>query len=86
MFKKNYRKLERNRIMTWTLMWLNWSVAIINATLQLLDIYRFEKKFSFSLPTSLEFLYTRLVKKDINLSYTLLCCISSPKFLGSTMN
>ena len=22
------------------LMWLNWSVAIINATLQLLDIYR----------------------------------------------
>ena len=23
-------------------MWLNWSVATINATLQLLDIYRFE--------------------------------------------
>ena len=46
----------------------------------------FEKKFSFSLPTSLEFLYTRLVKKDINLSYTLLCCIISPKFLGSTLN
>ena len=40
-FKKNYRKLERNRIITWTRMWLNWSVAIINATLQLLDIYRY---------------------------------------------
>ena len=37
-FKKNYRKLERNRITTWTLMWLNWSVGIINTTLQLLDI------------------------------------------------
>ena len=28
-------------IMTWMLMWLNKSVATINATLQLLDIYRF---------------------------------------------
>ena len=27
--------------MTWALMWLNRSVATINATLQLLDIYRF---------------------------------------------
>ena len=26
--------------MTWTLMWLNWSVAKINATLQFLDIYK----------------------------------------------
>ena len=25
----------------WTLTWLNWSVATINATLQLLDIYRY---------------------------------------------
>ena len=29
-------------VMRWTMMWLNWSVATINATLQLLDIYRFE--------------------------------------------
>ena len=27
--------------MTWMLMWLNKSVVTINATLQLLDIYRF---------------------------------------------
>ena len=40
--KKNYiRKLERKRIMTWTLIWLNWSVATINATFQLLDIYKY---------------------------------------------
>ena len=38
--KKNYRKIKRNRIMIWALMWLNRSVATINATLQLLDIYR----------------------------------------------
>ena len=53
----------------------------------LVEFYKtFEKKLSFSLPTSLEFLYTRLVKKDINLSYTLLCCIISPKCLGSATN
>ena len=38
--KKNYRKIKRNRIMIWALMWLNRSVATINATFQLLDIYR----------------------------------------------
>ena len=27
--KKIREKLEKNRIMTWTLMWLNWSVATI---------------------------------------------------------
>ena len=31
-------KLERKMIMRWTLTWLNWSVAIIKAMLQLLDI------------------------------------------------
>ena len=42
MLKKIIGKLEKKKfIMTWILMWLNWSVAIINATLQLLDIYRF---------------------------------------------
>ena len=40
--KKNYRKIKRNKIMTWALIWLNRSVATINATLQLLDIYRLE--------------------------------------------
>ena len=34
-------KLEgKKRIMMCTLMWLNWSVVIINVTLQPLDIYR----------------------------------------------
>ena len=40
MLKKIIGKLERKKIMTWALIWLNWSVATINATLQLLDIYR----------------------------------------------
>ena len=39
MLKTIIRKLKRKKIMTWTLMCLNWSVVIINATLQLLDIY-----------------------------------------------
>ena len=26
-------------LMTWMLMWLNWSIATINTTLQILDIY-----------------------------------------------
>ena len=46
----NLRKLILNcrinagkrMIMTWQLMWLNLSVATLNATLQLLVIYRFE--------------------------------------------
>ena len=40
MFKK-IGKLERKKIMTWILMWLNWSVVTLNTTLQLLDIYRY---------------------------------------------
>ena len=46
--KKNYRKIKRNKIMTWALMWLNRSVATINATLQLLDIYRLDKIISIT--------------------------------------
>ena len=38
--KKNYRKIGKKMIMRWMMMWLNWSVATINAMLQLLDIYR----------------------------------------------
>ena len=34
-------------IMTWSLMWLNRSVATLNATLQLLDIYKFVKNDCF---------------------------------------
>ena len=41
MFKKIIGRLERKMILMWILMWLNWSVAIINAMLQLLDIYRY---------------------------------------------
>ena len=39
MLKKIIGKLKRKMIMSWTLMWLNWSGTIINATLRLLDIY-----------------------------------------------
>ena len=38
----NCRTNSRKRmVMTWQLMWLNLSVATLNATLQLLVIYRF---------------------------------------------
>ena len=40
MLKKIIRKLERKMILMWTLMWLNWSVIIINVMFQFLDIYR----------------------------------------------
>ena len=38
--KNNYKKMERKKIMTWTLTWLNVSAAALNATFQLLVIYR----------------------------------------------
>ena len=37
--QKNYRKIRKKMIMTWMLMWLNWSAVIINVMFQLLDIY-----------------------------------------------
>ena len=46
MLKTIIGKLERKKIMTWMLMWIIWSVATINDTLQLLDIYRFVQKIS----------------------------------------
>ena len=39
MLKTIIGKLERKKIMIQRLMWLNWSKATINATLQFLDIY-----------------------------------------------
>ena len=39
MLKTIIGKLERKKIMAWTLMWLNWSVATINVILQLIYIY-----------------------------------------------
>ena len=41
------RKKKKNKKMTWTMMWLNRSVATLIATLQLLDIYRL-KAFNIS--------------------------------------
>ena len=38
MLKTIIGKLERIKIMTWMLMWLDRSVVTINATFQLLDI------------------------------------------------
>ena len=40
MFKKIIGRLERKMILMWILMWLNQSATTINATLQLLNIYR----------------------------------------------
>ena len=39
-----FRKLRKKKV-TWSMMWLNWSVAIINAMLQLLNIYRYRYRF-----------------------------------------
>ena len=44
MLKTIIEKLERKKIMTWMLMWLNWSVATINAMLQF--IYTVVTRFS----------------------------------------
>ena len=38
MLKTIIRKLKSKKIMTWTLMWFIWSVAIINVALQVLDV------------------------------------------------
>ena len=38
--KNNYKKMERKKIMMWTLTCLDVSAAILNATFQLLVIYR----------------------------------------------
>ena len=38
--KNNYKKMERKKIMTWTLTWLNVSAATLNITFQFLVIYR----------------------------------------------
>ena len=46
MLKTIIGRLKRKKIMTWILMWLNWSVAEINAMLKLLDLYRFVQKIS----------------------------------------
>ena len=42
--KNNYKKMERKKIMTWMLTWLNMSAAALNTTFQVLVIYRLEKK------------------------------------------
>ena len=43
---KSKNKKERKKMNDdMALMWLNWSVATINATLQLLDIYRFYSNY-----------------------------------------
>ena len=44
MLKTIIEKLERKKIMTWMLMWLNWRVATINAMLQF--IYTVVTRFS----------------------------------------
>ena len=36
--------MERKKIMTWMLTWLNVSAAALNATLQLLVIYRYRSE------------------------------------------
>ena len=47
MLKTIIGELERIKIMIWTMMWLNESIATINAMFQLLDIYRFVAKICF---------------------------------------
>ena len=38
-----FKKLmKKKKTATWLMMWLNWSVATINTTFQLLDIYKYK--------------------------------------------
>ena len=46
--KNNYKKMERKKIMTWTMTWLNVSAAALNATFQLLVIYRFKNGYNLT--------------------------------------
>ena len=48
--KNSYKKMERKKIMTWMLTWLNVSVVALNATFQFLVIYRFWSDFNFLMP------------------------------------
>ena len=41
--------MERKKIMTWMLTWLNVSAAALNATFQLLVIYRLANYYNISL-------------------------------------
>ena len=59
--------MERKKIMTWTLTWLNVSASVLNATLQFLVIYRFVRKFSTRAWPVIEFDY--IVRKSISESY-----------------
>ena len=44
MFKNIYKKNWKQKMMMWLLMWLNMSVATLNAMRHLLVIYRFDKR------------------------------------------
>ena len=48
-------------VMRWTMMWLNWSVAKINATLQLLDIYRLNWTLDTKLDTNYKLIWILIV-------------------------
>ena len=68
MLKKIIVKLERENIMMWLLMWLNWSIEIINDTFQLLDIYIYIYRFT-SFVLALHFLL-------LNFLFCSICCIN----------
>ena len=50
------------------MMWLNWSVAKINATLQLLDIYRLDKEWSICQERATGFEFVPIGVIGLNLS------------------
>ena len=62
--KNNYKKMERKKIMTWTLTWLNVSAAILNTTFQLLVIYRLlihpKKKTAFFMDVAAVFVISKM--------------------------
>ena len=65
--------MEKNKIMTWMLTWLNVSTATLNATFQLLVIYRLLDSVFKILDYEIRF-------QDCNffLSILILCLISYP--------
>ena len=56
----------KKMVITWQLMWLNLKVATLNATLQLLVLYRLDKEQSIcqERATSLEIVSNRVIGLD----------------------
>ena len=62
--------MERKKIMTWMLMWLNMSAAALNAMLQLLVIYRYVSIWEVAqFQTMRKFKSAKVLREALNTTY-----------------